>query len=100
MTAKTEFVRSQPSTASAKEVVAAAQAAGIDLSVAHVHVIRSKDRKSPETTRKPIAEILDWTEGEEGLERDLMMVAVELGFSRSTQLLDEFRSEIRSRRIG
>lgn len=98
MSVKTDFVLVQPAEMTAKEVVAAGAGVGIHLSPAHVHVIRSKARTK--SARKPVAEILDWSDSENGLERDLMLVAVELGFSRSTQLLDEFRGEIRSRRAG
>lgn len=100
---KAQFVRSLPPDMPAKDVVAKAKAKGLKLSPAYVYVIRSKGGgkggakkvwKGKGTIGKPSTEA-----GHRNVERQFVSIAVDLGFARAQQLLDETRSAIR-RAVG
>ena len=94
---KAAFVRSLPSTMSAKEVIEKAKAAGHKLSSAYVYVIRSKDNTSAATgNRGSKAGRPGKANGNGGAsERALVNAALELGFGRARQLLDSAQARIR-----
>jgi hypothetical protein len=122
---KAAFVRSLPPGMSAKEVIAQAKKRGLEITPAYVYVIRSNDgaRKSNGLAQHAAQEVRAKPNGrpllnghalgrvpdraldvralripkpnDRGIERKFMWLAVELGFLRTEQLLDELRTKIK-----
>jgi hypothetical protein len=89
---KVDFVRALPPSLSAKEVIAKAKAKGIKITAAYVYVIRSqggiKKRGKPGPKPRSAA-------GDAGIDRQFIGLALEIGFGRAQQLLDDARARIR-----
>jgi hypothetical protein len=90
---KADFVRSQPRSMSAADVVKKAKAAGMDISVAYVYVIRSKSKTGKGGRRAARGAAPAGRAG--SLERDFVNLALDLGFARAQQLLDAARNRVR-----
>ena len=90
-TSKAAFVRALPPDMPASQVIAKAKESGIKLTAAYVYVIRSKSSAKPNgKVAKPRAG------GARGgsQERTFVDLALQLGFSRAQQLLDDTRASI------
>jgi hypothetical protein len=92
-TSKAAFVRGLPPNMPASEVIAKAQANGMKLTPAYVYVIRSKSSAKPSSNggRKRGG---GRGTGSSQQEREFVNLALQLGFSRAQQLLDDTRASI------
>jgi hypothetical protein len=95
---KSAWIRSQPASMTANEVVAKAKGQGIKLSPGFVYVVRSKKSK-PGTKRGPgrprkngAPAMAASSSGVEGL---LRAAAAEVGLSRAMEILSEQRDAVR-----
>lgn len=92
-TSKSAFVRSLPKGTSAKDAVAKAKAAGIDLSEAYFYAIRSSDRVSAKKKAKAApAKIVRATApaaGGASLETNFRKLVLDLGLARAKSLIEE-----------
>jgi hypothetical protein len=94
---KSAWIRSQPASMKAKDVVVAGKAKGIKLSVGQVYVARSSAKKKtgkrgPGRPRKNAAPAMVASSGVEGL---LRAAAAEIGLSRAVEILSEQRDAVR-----
>lgn len=102
---KAAFVRSLPSTTPAKEVVAKAKTAGIDLDVGYVYNIRSTSKSSAKKkSAKAKAAAPHATNGAaikstrdlSATESLLRAVGAEIGLGRAIQILEAERERVRA----
>src|SRR5689334_24707194 len=94
---KSQFVREQPTSMTAKQVVSKAQDAGISLSEKYVYNIRAKANSRKRTPgrrpgRPPKAAKL--AAANSGLEARLVDIALEIGIGKAEALLSRLRSKI------
>jgi hypothetical protein len=98
---KSQFVREQPTTMTAKQVVSKAKDAGITLSEKYVYNIRAKAnarRRTGRPGRPPKSARGAASSG--GLEGRLIDLALELGLGKAEALLGRLRSKIREATLG
>jgi hypothetical protein len=96
---KSEFVRRQPTSLSAAEVVAKAKAAGIALTAGHVYTIRAANKRKSGATkagsgRRPAS--LGRPSAASTREREFVALVLELGLAQSEAMLARIRSRIGS----
>jgi hypothetical protein len=103
---KAEFVRAQPASVGAKDVVKAAKAAGIPISEAYVYTIRYEQKRREQKGkpgrpagrrgrgRAPAAAAAPARTG--GVEDLLRAAAAEIGLSRAIALLQEQQRAVRA----
>jgi hypothetical protein len=94
---KSQFVREQPTTMTAKQVVTKAKDAGITLSEKYVYNIRAKANARRRTGRpgRPPKAGRPAASSAGGLEGRLIDLALELGLGKAEALLGRLRSKIR-----
>jgi len=94
---KSQFVREQPTTMTAKQVVSKAKDGGITLSEKYVYNIRAKANARKRTGRpgRPPKAGRPAAASAGGLEGRLIDLALELGLGRAEALLGRLRSKIR-----
>lgn len=100
---KSQFVREQPTTMTAKQVVGKAKDAGITLSEKYVYNIRAKAnarRRSGRPGRPPKTARGRAAASSGGLEGRLIDLALELGLGKAEALLGRLRSKIREATLG
>ena len=95
---KSEWIRSQPPTAPAKDIVAKAKAEGIKLSLAQVYTARSAAKKKAGQIGKPgrpkgsgnaaIKELTFKSKGSGDLRHDFVKIAMRIGTDEAQRLLD------------
>src|SRR6185436_12046667 len=100
---KSAWIRSQPASMTANEVVAKAKGRGIKLSPAFVYVVRANSkskknkpagaRRGPRRPRKNAAPAM--ASAHEGAEGLLRAAAAEVGLSRAMEILGEQRDAVR-----
>jgi hypothetical protein len=99
---KTAFVLSLPMTAPAKDVIAKGKASGLKLSEAYIYSIRSKAKgragkpaarrgRPPKSASAGVA-----SASSNGLERQFLNLALDLGLSRAEGLLSDLRSKLKN----
>jgi hypothetical protein len=106
--AKADFIRSQPESMSAKEIVEAAAKQEIKISVNHVYNLRAAaankvDRRPSETAdpaRKRRVGGLPSKLTEEDVEQRLRMAIAELGLRRAREILDTIETVFGNGRRG
>jgi|SRR5882672_5547445 len=97
---KSAWIRAQPASMKATEVVAAAKTKGIKLSVGQVYVARSSAKKAtgkrgPGRPRKNAAPAVAASASTAGVEGLLRAAAAEIGLSRAMTILSEQRDAVR-----
>jgi hypothetical protein len=101
-TSKTAFVLSLPMTSPAKDVISKGRAAGLKLSEAYIYSIRSKAKgregkpaarrgRPPKAASQSVA-----TSSGNGIERQFLNLALDLGLSRAEGLLSGLRAKLRN----
>ena len=94
---KSAWIRSQPASMRAKDVVAAGKASGIKLSVGQVYVARASAKKAgkrgPGRPHKNAAPAM--AAASSGVEGLLKAAAAEVGLSRAMEILGEQRDAVR-----
>jgi hypothetical protein len=90
---KAAFVRSMPSDMPAKDVMRKASAQGLSVSEAYVYVIRSKSKAARKAARRQRA---GSSGGQQQQERQLLGLALELGFGRTEQILSRAKNDLTS----
>ena len=101
---KSQFVREQPTTMTARQVVEKGKAAGIELSEKYVYNIRAKanarkrDGRPGRPGRPPAAARAAASSG--SAEARFVDLALELGLSKAEGLLARLRSAIRAATLG
>lgn len=101
---KAAFVRKQPTTMSAKEIVAKAKAAGITLNDKYVHKVRSEAKvaargKGGRQQQRHAPSNGTARAGDRSAEQLLRAVAAEIGLARAISLLQDEHQRVR-RLIG
>ena len=99
---KSQFVREQPTSMTAKQVVSKAKDAGITLSEKYVYNIRAKANARKRTGRpgRPRKVGRPVGSGGGGLEGRLIDLALEIGLGKAEALLGRLRSKIREATLG
>jgi hypothetical protein len=97
---KTAFVLSLPMTAPAKDVISKGKTAGLKLSEAYIYSIRSKakgraGKPAARRGRPPKSAAMGAGSGN-GLERQFLNLALDLGLSRAEGLLAGLRSRLKT----
>ena len=93
---KSAFIRSQPDTLSAKEVVDRAKKAGFTIGEKYVYVIRSASRKKAgkgKRVAKVAAAAAPAPAAETGNEREFRRLALHLGLKRADELLTDTKQK-------
>lgn len=98
---KADFVRSQPADVPAKEVVAAAQAAGMSISENYVYTLRYEAKKAAKAapaskSTKKVASTKGAKLSTNGIEDLLRAAASEIGLSRAIALLQAQQNSLRA----
>lgn len=89
---KAAFVRDLPADMPAAQVIAKAKEQGIKLTAAYVYVIRSKSSAKPNGKVAKASRATGTRGGSQ--ERTFVDLALQLGFARAQQLLDDTRASI------
>ena len=99
--AKARFVRAQPATMKANDVVAAAKKAGLTLTASYVYEVRSGAKKAGKGAKKaPVPKGSTRTGGEKpsasssGSEREFRKLVVALGVERASELLADVKRRL------
>lgn len=100
-TSKTAFVLSLPLDMPAKDVIAKGKAQGLKLTEAYIYSIRSKakgrvGKPAARRGRPPKAQSLAGARGGNGIERQFLNLALDLGLSRAENLLSNLRSRVKN----
>jgi hypothetical protein len=107
---KSAFIRSQPATLSAADVVKKGKAEGIKLSIAQVYTARANARRQAAKTaapakakpgRKPGAQVAKAPPAAGGShETHFMALVLDLGLSKTEALLERVRTKLKSSLLG
>jgi hypothetical protein len=98
---KTAFVLSLPMTSPAKDVIAKGKAAGLKLSEAYIYSIRSKakgraGKPAARRGRPPKSASVGVSASGNGIERQFLSLALDLGLSRAEGLLAGLRTKLKN----
>ncbi|HEX7478267.1 MAG TPA: hypothetical protein VF331_10710 [Polyangiales bacterium] len=94
-TNKSAWIRSQPATTSAKDLVKQGKAAGIKLSVAQVYTARANAKKKGAPAGKPGPKPKVVTATASGHDQHFVSLVLDLGLSKAEALLQRIRDRVR-----